>query len=1565
MRASGRLRATLFGDGANYESRVRACEDALDARDDGDDDDTPDDVVDSATVCAEWTTVALARCGAAALESRGRARETGRGKTHARSGLARVLGERAPSVDDACADARLWRCFVRAREVCGTTRVAAASGGEARRAADALLSAISSGRVPDETLARAFEMLTTSGTTASSANGGGTGASWASRERCAETAKTAMAARDAAATTRVALLGAAAATNARPNAPAPACVDYEFVWGVVERWSTSSETGDEATRTACEAAMRAFVFHPLYAKSAPRVLAECGNARETGGKKHRVDEDDDDDDDDDDDEKPSTARAVSAARSAPTFIRQIFKRVAAATTGDGDVVALRLAPWLARTMCEMDDSRASASKEDAKALFVGLFEPVARAFVVADSPGTPTGRKRKFAAADAIADALVRLLRTASDHALYSSLDADGAVETRVASFVASATSRAATAPRAPRGWSDVIDAVAALDFRLIEPHARVVFRATLSTARDDSHESRARVLRTVARGFADSRLFPECVRSLGDVVVSGETIHAAIVDDDVLHTFREASRSTPLAQTPALMETCREMFFRAFDSPDVADADAAYLARATQEVLGSCPDDPGEPLLPAAEECLERFTVDARERVRERASLSLSPSRVGSVLRAYVPAAALRAGLSEVADRAARESYFRADDVSLCDVVDELVRESPNATRGVDANAEAAAVGAALQRARHLSRLRLPREDVDPEDASKAGREMKRLLSTCLRLVPDTSTTTYERPDVECEAWRVLTSAVDLWYEHASESRLVDYYRCRLETDAGDGSRALTEKEEETFRDLVVTFKPWVRSIASVLVRGSMDLTRAMREATNRGGDEPAAALVDVLEDSVVDCAGSARDAASAAESIKRFWSVASNSSVVNDFARGTGAAGALAAGATALRRARRALEAAERIPRRGVAEMDKNILPIAMKVCESATFTAAALGMADAMDACRRARALAGFLAKHDEDAAVISARVTLDARQYHDVTARVLERVDAGAMKEFLESTTSEFHSCLVGSATTAKPTAYADAAGVTRYLFDEYVASDAAKANGGGAVLAATLVENLFAAGMTVFEGPERETFGWVDGNPEMDVEVEATDEQGAALVNFWDASVGLRERLETFLRALDEESRASDDEMKHEIVAACVSAVGYALAISATSLEFSEKFHRTLDSGIVQLALSISVDALVRSTRARNGSESTRAFSVGASTKFVNVVGAVCDALKQTGPQLTPEAHASLVAVLMSAYAHATKVAGAGAGASLDRGLRESFDLTLSELILGAGKRPLSAMYVACVDAFKAVDAEARRSRAHRERIDVSLAAPLWCVSNLVETFSASKAIRTAAQDNVEAVMDACARAMRVAVKTPRASSVVIKILSIAERFTTLGARCEMSTRCVSRVCQFPSVACAPDAVFDDESSHVEVYAHACALTIALLKARYDHLRRSVAGITAVCSDLLADLRRFASRGASDAVADACASKLSRVYEAAESSGLERYCTHLLADAITAITGGGIGPAGELALKPGLFALLDAAGDRELRQLHAALGAGAGGARRVVFTALREEHERTHKFTGRV
>jgi hypothetical protein len=173
------------------------------------------------------------------------------------------------------------------------------------------------------------------------------------------------------------------------------------------------------------------------------------------------------------------------------------------------------------------------------------------------------------------------------------------------------------------------------------------------------------------------------------------------------------------------------------------------------------------------------------------------------------------------------------------------------------------------------------------------------------------------------------------------------------------------------------------------------------------------------------------------------------------------------------------------------------------------------------------------------------------------------------------------------------------------------------------------------------------------------------------------------------------------------------------------------------------------------------------------------------------------------------------------------------------------------------------------------------------------------------------------------------------------------------------------MCQLPSVACASDAVFDDGDAMTKIFCQACELIGVLLKSRKDHLRRAVSGITVACSDLLAALRRFKASGASAAVMESCAGKLSFVYESAEASGLDRYCTHLLADAITAITGGGIGVVAESALKPGLFALLDSSGDRELQQLHAALGTGAGGARRVVFAALREEHKHTHKFTGRV
>jgi hypothetical protein len=84
--------------------------------------------------------------------------------------------------------------------------------------------------------------------------------------------------------------------------------------------------------------------------------------------------------------------------------------------------------------------------------------------------------------------------------------------------------------------------------------------------------------------------------------------------------------------------------------------------------------------------------------------------------------------------------------------------------------------------------------------------------------------------------------------------------------------------------------------------------------------------------------------------------------------------------------------------------------------------------------------------------------------------------------------------------------------------------------------------------------------------------------------------------------------------------------------------------------------------------------------------------------------------------------------------------------------------------------------------------------------------------------------------------------------------------------------------------------------------------------------------------------------------------------------LDRYCAHLLADAVTSMAGGdggGIGQQATQSLKPGVFALLDQVTDRELGQMHAAFGVAEGGARRVTLANLVEEHKRRHKYDGKV
>ena len=1532
MSRATRLRATLFADGASDAERLAAARAALD-----DDDDD-----DARAVVLAWTRARLRRAG----------RRDDASTTRERRG------------DDATRDGTrdeetLWRCFADANERAtrsGRAMTTDASAGRREVMRALRRAAASRARAVDgETLRRAFDALTRD-------DGERRGAR-ASCEECVEVAKSAMWDEGNVALMSAALAAAAAAANAQPNKPAPACVDFEFLWSVVETWSRAGE-GDarRGAKEACDATMRAFVLHPMYARAIPNLVADAASAK----KQKTIASTDD-------------ARGAGGARSsAPGFICDTIARVARAVESM-DVDALRLAPWVLRATCEQDanerkptaSSSANKSSEsvskDARALFVELFEPIAAAFVAVPTGGKGERRVDEDAAS-ALVDALVGLLDIAVDFTIYSPLEDEGRVESALQAFVTSIATVVKTNEVRDRGWSRVIGALSTLDLRLVEPHVKVMLTLLLVKSRDAREECVA-VTQTMIKAFAEMRQLPEFMESVGEVVIeamaNGEKVNDALASEEVLVAFQDAAKTVPLRQTPDLMVICRKAFITAYDGDEKpSGARAPYdsldkLARVLQSALGTCPIDAGEPLLPEAQACLEGFSEDIAQRLHSH--VESSPARTGALLRAYVPVASLRQGLSEVADATARDSYFRSESVDLSAIVRHLVRDSPRANQEHE-NAESAAIGCAIQRVNNLSRLRYPREDVSPEESAKAGSEIKSLLSACLKLVPDTLTTSYDAPDSKTEAWKVLTSTIDLWYEQATDARILDYYRCRLETDI-EGEGALSTEEEDKFSELVATFKPWVRAIASVITRGAVDLTRELKESLSRDDDSSAAGRCDVLEDIIADCVENKRQGEVACDKIKDFWIGPASTPITDGFGKNC-----TREDSAALKRMRRAVDAAERLHYRAVSETDVHELSIALQIGDCAMFNAASLGMSSAMDLCTRVRSRSAFLATHDEDSAMIVSGLITRGGHYLNVTNLALRNMlDVELASRLIESTTSAFQASLVGSALKVKAAVYTNAAtNVARLLDDRFINEDSIErnvANVGGA-FALSLVESLFAAANVVHTEPEREKYGWVDGNPDLDEEDELTDEQGDAIAQFWDAPAVMQVRARIESMILDMKNGLENGEFKPvaesvEVVASCVSAAGFILAVSATTLDYSEAFHRTCDADFVQNAIAVAIKVLL---------DTSNELSSRGTSRLVNFIGAACDALKQTGPQLTSEAHASLVAVLMFTYTRGTRalVDRDGAkSATPAADLHESLSLTMSELVYGAGKRPLTAMYDACVDAFKTTDAESRRAYLSSDRLDVSLAAPMWCLMNLVKSFHLGKAIRTAAQENVETVMDACMRAMTVAIRVPNANAVVHKLLEITTEFARLGPRCEISTRCVSRMCQLPSVACASDAVFDDGDAMTKIFCQACELIGVLLKSRKDHLRRAVSGITVACSDLLAALRRFKASGASAAVMESCAGKLSFVYESAEASGLDRYCTHLLADAITAITGGGIGVVAESALKPGLFALLDSSGDRELQQLHAALGAGAGGARRVVFAALREEHKHTHKFTGRV
>lgn len=1533
------LREVLFGSDASYSERIERIECALASAS------TDDDEV--SVTCAEWGMSILAN---AAGKLGGADRGAG-GKVQSKKkggGASGPTGTDAPSFEDVCGDERVWRGVCDAlRRVSmvdvdvgggadgddarttvreGGLGLASLSASTASQTVRAIKYAVASGNVDDAVLAEAFERLNGDGI-------GGRRHHRASCEQCVDVARAALSAnrpeesKSYEALLKIVLFGAAAAANAQPNKPAPVGVDGEFLSDVNALWWRSGTSRE--LMAACEATTRAFVLHPMYVKAIPSLIHEA-----TSVKRSKTTE---------------SGGGGGANRSAPAFVCDAVETIARASE-TLDENALRLAPWLLRSICEneRDDERSKTSttksndSRDSHAVFVGLFEPLAKTFVSGAPP--KSGGKKRSADDDALSAAIVGLLVAVNDFALYSSLDV-GRMQTALENFVSDIAKSVESASGVVRvsGWSRVLGAIFKLDFRLVEPKVKTILALLLVKSRDDIEEQSS-VIIDVVNSFAETRQLPDFIDTLGEVLMEAsergeDALSDALVAASVLNALDKSAAKVPLAQSPELIKSCCTLFIRACDDTKCSDDTLDKLSRVIQHVLGGCPDEPGEPLMVEAQERVNMFTEDVVDRLRN--FKQLSRAKVGSLLRAYVPVAALKIGLGDAADDAARDEYFCSEDVSLGEIVDHLVRGKANEAQP-DENAEAAAIGSAVQRIRNLARLRYPREDVGPDEAAKAGKEMKRLLSCCLRLVPDTTESSYEMCSERSEGWSVLTTTVDMWFEHATEKQIVDYYRCRLEMDA-DGKRSLSPKEEDKFSELIVTFQPWTRAISSVLVRAAKSLAQEM----NARGDERS--LCDILEDVIEECE-SRQTMDSACEAIKRFWRAAASTGEGNHFV-GPGENDASAS----MKRMRRALEASSRIFHRAVAYVDIVPFAIALKVVDCVSFADAMFHSAASITLCEHARAMGGFFATNDEQAASASCRIVCD-ESYQIATARALRQLsDAQNVRGFMSVTTEELNASLTGSALAMKQSSYSSAIAVVEKFLDVELLP---KAKNGqidvGAVFAAYLAESLLRGGMTVYLEPYREKVGWINREPEG--EPELTDEQGEALTKLWDAQSRVYSQLEQALKDLSSltNSRERND---IDVMALVANGVGNALTMSAVTFDFSEKHHRAFAPEIVQAALAVTIPAL---TANHGGIES----SPLAAVRFVNFLSAALDAMKQTGPTLTSEAHASFVAVVMSAYTRGTQMA-TGRAAAPDAVLLDALENAMEELITGAGKRPLSAMYATCIETFKLVDAEARRAQPSSESLEKTLAAPIWCLRSLVKSFGVSKAVRTATQEHAEMVMDSCARVLNVAAKTSGANALVLKTLEIAYEFAKLGARCELSTRCVSRMCQLPSVARASTSVIDDDESSKAVFAQACELLGSLLKARREHLRRAVSNVTVTCSRLLDDLRRSKASGAPDDVIRACAAKLSFVYEAAESSGLERYCTHLLADVISAITGGGIGVVAERALKPGVFALLDACGDRELQQLHAALGTGAGGARRVVLAAFIEEHKSTHKFDGRV
>lgn len=164
---------------------------------------------------------------------------------------------------------------------------------------------------------------------------------------------------------------------------------------------------------------------------------------------------------------------------------------------------------------------------------------------------------------------------------------------------------------------------------------------------------------------------------------------------------------------------------------------------------------------------------------------------------------------------------------------------------------------------------------------------------------------------------------------------------------------------------------------------------------------------------------------------------------------------------------------------------------------------------------------------------------------------------------------------------------------------------------------------------------------------------------------------------------------------------------------------------------------------------------------------------------------------------------------------------------------------------------------------------------------------------------------------------------------------------------------------------------------VELFVTCCRLLCALLRHRKRESGHCIAllgdslRIFLFCLELV-DHNRPEKLNANFWTVDEgvkCASWLRRVYEemGQHKDTLGIYCSHILSDYICVLSGCGPKKSGlkreiDGALRPGIYALVDACSLEDLQQLHAVLGEGP---RRSALQALRLDYERHFKYTGKI